>query len=165
MRRKKRDVSNRQSTLKHSTHCKSFPLSLFLSLTVTKKMKAAFPAVDDVLIDFAVECAAYDEDRATLFLTSMTPQDSDCYLPKKIVCQSHSVPSTRTISTQTAAFVPVVLGSPVKNARKKDESCDCRDVATWTKEDGIIHPPLVKAVIAFKADPINRQGKSCKPLG
>ena len=126
-------------------------------------MKAAFATVDDVLVDFAVECSAYDEERAVLFLSSMTPQDSDKYLPQNAPC--HWVPDVTapTVATQTGAFVSVTFGSPVK-VHTREGPIEKSDVATWTKEDGIISPPS-KPVVAVKADPRNKLGKSIQATG
>ena len=178
----------------------SFP---FFLLTVTKKLKEIFATVHDTLIDFAVECSGCDEERATFFLSSMTPQDSDAYLPKGLGSYYEIEITKPSVATQTGAFISVLPGSPVKYGKKKcdltthkissnvvarqlenesieiscqintkentenishnDKRSDIIDaievtyveVATWTKEDGIIHPPT-KAVLAQGSDPKNK---------
>lgn len=145
--------------------------SFSFTCVVTKKVKASFPNVDDVLVDFAIECSGYDEDRAILFLSSMTPQDSDAYLPKGPPSHWHPDVTAPTVATQTGEFISVVPGSPVKIATQKvrekdkeEQTVDTCDVATWTKEDGIIQPPS-KPLTAVKANPENKQGKKYQVTG
>ena len=94
----------------------------------------------------------------------MTPQDSDKYLPQHPPSNWMPEATAPSVSTQTGAFVSVVPGSPVKIYTREIPIDDAKDVATWTKEDGIIQPPS-KPVTAMKTDPANRMGKCVSPTG
>lgn len=91
---------------------------LILNPTVFKKLEELFPTVSRTLINMALESSGFNEERARVFLSAMTPQDSDKYLPTEF----KSVSTSNFISgycrgTQTNSLVHSFTGTPIKTAK------------------------------------------------
>lgn len=144
MQRGKRDgksVADEQSLEKRAVRPTSirlhFPVAVSEKDKIIKKLKDTFPQVSDALIELALECSEYDDSKAAIFLSAMTPEDSDKYLKKAF---AEKIPTTRQlpcIGTQTKAFIETVPDVPitVDIAARTYES---HDRMTWTKEDNVI---------------------------
>lgn len=94
----------------------------FLSFClVFESLQTEFPNADRVLINMALESSSFNEDRARLFLNSMTPQDSEKYLPKDWTDSQATLTTLNTKSTQTGAFIASMLGTPIIKRKTNPE--------------------------------------------
>ena len=134
----------------------SFPVAVAEKEMLVKKTQQRFPDVSLTLIEHALDCSGYDEEKAALFLSAMTPENSESYFKKAFEVK---IPTTRElpcVATQTKALVAVVLDVPV-TVPLEARAYECTDKGTWTKEDGVI-PRKEKPVLAVGADPTLRTG-------
>ncbi|RWS06299.1 hypothetical protein B4U79_02655 [Dinothrombium tinctorium] len=113
-----------------------FPPNVAEKREIYTRLEESFPKADRTLINMALECAAFDEEKARLFLTAMTPQDSEKYFPKDIGIQESMFITLACRGTQTNAFVETIAGTPITVRKFRDIRKS--DVSTCTTEDGII---------------------------
>ncbi|RWS23987.1 hypothetical protein B4U80_08457, partial [Leptotrombidium deliense] len=132
-----------------------FPPNVAEKQMIFDKLQEAFPKADRTLINMALECAAFNEERAKIFLNAMTPQDSEKYLPKDF--QFHESPYISLLckGTQTNAFVEAISGTPITVRKARNIKQD--NVGTWTVEDGIIIEEKKKP-LAKGSNPALRKG-------
>ncbi|XP_053206758.1 uncharacterized protein LOC128390968 [Panonychus citri] len=128
----------------------AFPPNIFEKQQIFEKLQADFPNVDRFLINMALESSAFNEERSRLFLNSMTPQDSDKYLPKDWSTGQSDEMTLQTKSTQTGGLIESTFGTPI--TKRKTDPIKTLNVMTCTAEDGIIiekkKVPLAKGVDA-----------------
>lgn len=82
-----------------------------------RRLQEGFPKVDRTLINMAIECGGFNEEKARLFLNAMTPQDSEKYFPKDALPQGSPLVSRACRGTQTNAFLEIVSGTPIRIRR------------------------------------------------
>jgi hypothetical protein len=85
---------------------------------VFKSLEEAFPNVTRTLINMALETSGFNQERARVFLSAMTPQDSSKYLPTDIkIAEKSPLLSRYCRGTQTNAILDTITGTPIKTAK------------------------------------------------
>ncbi len=83
-----------------------------------KLLEDGFPNVNRTLINMALETSGFNEERARVFLSAMTPQDSSKYLPTDMKLADRSPLLSRYCrGTQTNALLDTMTGTPIKTAK------------------------------------------------
>lgn len=83
-----------------------------------KRLEEGFPDVNRTLINMALETSGFNEERAKVFLSAMTPQDSSKYFPSELQSVLKSPLIARYCrGTQTNALVETIGGTPIKTAK------------------------------------------------
>ena len=87
---------------------------------VLKKLEEEFPKVNRTLINMALETSCFNHERAHVFLSAMTPQDSSKYFPSDIKTVEMSPLLARICrGTQTNALLDTITGTPIKSKTAK----------------------------------------------
>ena len=138
-----------------------FPVAVSEKDKLIRKLKECFPQVSDALIEVALECSEFEESKAAIFLSAMTPEDSDTYFRKAF---TETIPTTRElpcIGTQTKAFIETVPDVPIRVAIAA-RHYETEDKSTWTREDNVIIK-AAKVPLAHGPDLSLRNGpQSCR---
>ena len=85
-----------------------------------EKLRISFPKVDSNVIHMALECANLNEERARIFLSSLSSQNSEKYLPTLFSTDKDKLIVLACKATQTKSFIEIISGSPI-TIRRSDE--------------------------------------------
>ncbi|KAI1301515.1 hypothetical protein HDE_02952 [Halotydeus destructor] len=145
----------RAQSAPHGPRTLIFPPSVTDKQRIYDKLHDEFPKADRTLINMALECGGFNQDRARLFLAAMTPQDHEKYLSKSFAKYASPLMARPCRGTQTGTLIETISGTPIIGRRSfGQEMCSA---STWTKEDGIIIEGK-KQPLAKGADPSHRKG-------
>ncbi|CAG2112743.1 unnamed protein product [Medioppia subpectinata] len=132
-----------------------FPPNTTEKQKLIKDLEEEFPQVGSTLINMALESSGFNQERARIFLSAMTPQDSSKYLPTDIKSVEMSPLVARYCrGTQTNSLLDTITGTPIKIAKRVAVKVT---KGTSTTEDGIFVEEKKKPV-AKGSDPTNRKG-------
>ncbi|CAG2161972.1 unnamed protein product [Oppiella nova] len=133
----------------------SFPPNTAEKHKMVKALEEEFPKVTSTLINMALETSGYSQERARVFLSAMTPQDSSKYFPTNIKTAVMSPLMARYCrGTQTNSILDTITGTPIKIAKTVAIKVT---KGTSTTEDGIFVDEKKKP-LAKGTDPGVRKG-------
>ncbi|XP_074594216.1 uncharacterized protein LOC141849682 [Brevipalpus obovatus] len=143
------------------TPCLSSPRGRH-KLEVLERIQKSYPEMDPCIINMALECSQFDENKARYFLSCSSSCEPEKYLDLRWKTEQSRVKIYPSKSIQTNGFMECSFGDAIIKMKQDDSDettvTKTHNMGTCTREDGVLIDQIKKRPLAKGPNTDNRKG-------